>query len=1022
MRSIYSTEDDLSLSQAKQIMLMQGIQMGIVDYMNEYVQGFAKAQLDYQTGYNLIIASVKIVATIIAIIATKGALGGIEALKQSSAASASDASGSASGSAAGGSSSAAAGTGEAYIGLDGILYNEFGVAVDVAGGIAVDYATETAKEVINTYLEQSLVQMSNRLVQSLSIQQILKIVVPSVGQLSVQGLSEVSLTQVITQSIELSIGLDGSIVGLIGGYLLTDIFGEISNPQLYVLSQELASMQEQLASPTKSARLTPQLAQVFFELRPYGFAGASAQELQKLTPSAVEVVNQDEKERQMAENAQDYAEFIAWLEMVFGLINMTIWEWYEFLNRPWDYSIFDEIREFRLWVEGGISDNYITNEEIKNNRIYQKYLELYRRNKEEFARRLARYDEWTKEAEVYSLRKAMKNYTKQTSRSPCFQSTNKFKGKFITWFQEHYNIPFPLHDEEIREKFYNIYPAFTRILLEHFEIYDSFENVMDDPLDVVEWVEKLTGRFKKYNNSDLKPALYNEPRGGRDLYNIEGAPSSTSFYPYVKIFIREAFRFAYENGMRRRLTPQEVSLIRSLALDKTITTYQKIVRAVQKASKPDEGKTLELVTTPRDFLNFMLQAANNPDLHPSHVRVIIRWVEGAQEYSPQIRRIYLNPHRKLDGWYKSTALTAKNIREMVEQYGFEIVYMTDEQINNELNRVRNDPKRGVNNIRLTVRCTRCHTVQTKSLYSIQTSAHCSYCMPKIYTNEAYALKVLTEILSKQSSSFDSFLRTDLKGNKLPKLQATPLWRNQHVYIKDLIHPLKKGAWILNKHGQWEWNKNYYQYETDTDYIKFFWSVHVDGAIFVKVKLKNSDQFVKQADGTDMVFKFLLERQGEQHQTSWKGFIAWLRLHGENTIADIVEPIGNIEDTLIVRRLTPKQKDILDKEHEKWLKQLQRDRDKVKLFEYHQKDGFYLLVMDHTVKPDQMLQFLCAQITEIVNLHLIETIENIRGEDLVSFEEIRQILEDTLMPYGKYIPWLKQRRVWGDITDYLNKTG
>jgi len=89
-----------------------------------------------------------------------------------------------------------------------------------------------------------------------------------------------------------------------------------------------------------------------------------------------------------------------------------------------------------------------------------------------------------------------------------------------------------------------------------------------------------------------------------------------------------------------------------------------------------------------------------------------------------------------------------------------------------------------------------------------------------------------------------------------------------------------------------------------------------------------------------------------------------------------------------------------------------------MVEYHQEDGFYLLVMDHTVKPDQMLQFLCAQITEIVNSHLKKT----GSKDTVSFKEIRQILENSLMPYGKYIPWLKQRRVWGDISDFLKQTG
>jgi len=486
---------------------------------------------------------------------------------------------------------------------------------------------------------------------------------------------------------------------------------------------------------------------------------------------------------------------------------------------------------------------------------------------------------------------------------------------------------------------------------------------------------------------------------------LEGTSITSNYFrPYVEIFIREAFRFTNDRGLTRRVKRRQEKLIAKMGLHKTITTYHECARRLEKASDPDHGYTLELVTSAKSFANIMLMTINNPYLTPIDLELECRWVEKDLIFHRQIRYINIRPTITLS-WDSPKKLYAKDIRKMVEKFDFEVIEMTDEQINSELEKLKDEGKSAYEII-LNVRCTNCGGKSTKSLRTIVTSAHCGYCMKQIYSHEEYAIYSFKSLFSTRMSC----IMTDIKGIALNAKQIYEFWKKQdsknRFLLRD-IFPNKKGVRVRDENGYMNLNKRLHKYKAGTRDIIFDTLVHVDAGVYIKFKIKDEKgNFIKDRDGkTDMIFKFFLERQGEQHENSKDGFEVWLRIHQKKELADIVRDSSSIPNAR-ARIKNKKNLKFFDYEFDSWKDQLARDQDKVFLFNYYKKDGYYLLIMDHNIDSNQMLEFISSEVALIINSYLTETIPNIRGEELVSLEDLRESIENKLLPFSQYIPLLK----------------
>jgi hypothetical protein len=66
IRPITDPNDDLSDAQATKVSLMQATQMSLLDYYNEFSQGMARGQMDYETGYTLAVTAASVAITVAA--------------------------------------------------------------------------------------------------------------------------------------------------------------------------------------------------------------------------------------------------------------------------------------------------------------------------------------------------------------------------------------------------------------------------------------------------------------------------------------------------------------------------------------------------------------------------------------------------------------------------------------------------------------------------------------------------------------------------------------------------------------------------------------------------------------------------------------------------------------------------------------------------------------------------------------------------------------------------------------------
>ncbi len=82
-RSIYDPNDDLSDAQAQKIALMQAVQLYMLQYYNEFTQGAARAQIDFETVYTVTLTTISTAITLAVGIAASSAFAAEEVISSS---------------------------------------------------------------------------------------------------------------------------------------------------------------------------------------------------------------------------------------------------------------------------------------------------------------------------------------------------------------------------------------------------------------------------------------------------------------------------------------------------------------------------------------------------------------------------------------------------------------------------------------------------------------------------------------------------------------------------------------------------------------------------------------------------------------------------------------------------------------------------------------------------------------------------------------------------------------------------
>lgn len=134
--------------------------------------------------------------------------------------------------------------------------------------------------------------------------------------------------------------------------------------------------------------------------------------------------------------------------------------------------------------------------------------------------------------------------------------------------------------------------------------------------------------------------------------------------------------------------------------------------------------------------------------------------------------------------------------------------------------------------------------------------------------------------------------------------------------------------------------------------------HIDMHIYFKLRDPNkANKFIKNKNGEVIIFKLGLERQGQQHENSEEGFKTFLSLNRCPKLFTLYK-----EGRLLRSLHEAKYKPAADM-HKAWKDQLNRDERKVKLYDYFESEHYYLLVIPHTIKPQDMQDEIIRQFKE-----------------------------------------------------------
>ncbi len=124
------------------------------------------------------------------------------------------------------------------------------------------------------------------------------------------------------------------------------------------------------------------------------------------------------------------------------------------------------------------------------------------------------------------------------------------------------------------------------------------------------------------------------------------------------------------------------------------------------------------------------------------------------------------------------------------------------------------------------------------------------------------------------------------------------------------------------------------------------------SVFNKEKHKEVDEFdfrvkldmfkkLRIKDKNGNFIKLAIERHGEQHEPTLKGFKIYLKIAKHPNVK--------------------RGSDIYNILWEKWMRQLETDKKEIEIFQKYNEKGYYLIVVNYTIKNHQVEQFIIDEL-------------------------------------------------------------
>ena len=125
---------------------------------------------------------------------------------------------------------------------------------------------------------------------------------------------------------------------------------------------------------------------------------------------------------------------------------------------------------------------------------------------------------------------------------------------------------------------------------------------------------------------------------------------------------------------------------------------------------------------------------------------------------------------------------------------------------------------------------------------------------------------------------------------------------------------------------------------------------------MSVNLMHVDMFseLNLKDKNGKIIKLAIEYQGEQHENTEKGFRTYLRLSRFKGVEGVIEWI---------------------KLKNEWNRMLLRDQFKVDLFASKNDEGYYLIRVPRTIKPEARMAFLAKEFFRLTGVRILGDYDN-----------------------------------------------
>jgi hypothetical protein len=987
LRSIYDPNDDLSVAQAQKIALMQSSQMHLLDYFNEFSQGVARGEMDYQTGYTL---AVTMIATAVTIAASIG-ISGVVSLAQGATQTIQT-----------GLTVAGEAVEQSINVLAPQVANLFAYAGYVAGITALSVVEECFEEIIVDELVGRVIEDT---VENLGGDESAKIFWSVLGESLREGLMgimgdvaginlmqdaySIVISEIATryyafkqahkllkaqealneyrQSIlEQEAALDG---------LYANMPAAARNSYLFFMQQGLANLR--FSNPALHSSIDEGLA-FYGQLVKEGYFDDGV--------SLIDIIQNKEiiGTQEIAPGIIAEVSDPALLALKHAFEDIASSRLASIQNKePFSQMDADELRDQLISGEIGIEDLDLTFMYDGAGIDYRQPL-VY--GQQGLSAPLTHYiwgmnpDPTVNLMAILTIDEAIAQYKAQTGAKRVIWG-GQFTRGFLDWCYRNWYGPFPIQDPRFR----NIAPELHNLLIEQLELELIIQK--DYPVDLIEWVINQQGTF-------VDKSIGMRTRYYKDIIN-KISTGQKGYYKYVKLFIKEIFRFTEDNGISRKLITPEIKIVQAMSIGQITTYYHQLKDGCKAISS--SGYTIKLLTTPEEFLRICMYSSKDPS--ESHVWLL--WEETGEIFKQRVAYLGKRKPKIIDD------MNAKSIMDIADEAGFIIVESKDKNAQalnlkdlQSLIRLKKAEGIKTDSMRFYFKCKRCGHISYKTFEVLREYQFCESCSPKLHIREEYAFYNFLSLVNNPYSGEGSLKMAKIDGENMNEVEKGDLLYLRGEFKSVTLQNIFK--------GKIDEDQNYHYLIMDKnnnrETIILDARCHVDMIFYVKVKIKNTKsefQYIKDKNGNDMIFKIALERQGKQHENSLEGFATYLGIIGEKELQKLVLLHYDIDKSIKSLKNRDDQ-DALKYYYEEWQRLIIRDEKKVKLFKYHNMEGYYLIVMDHKVAPNDMLGFISSEFSSIVNSHLRKNNKNIKEEDLIYFDKLTEKVKLKLLSLDSYI--------------------